>query len=162
MITINKLQVFEEKGRPGISVRELILEEGRGILGDRHADGGEKQISILPADIRRWMEATPEKGLCFRRYKENLSLEIPEEIRLKPGDRLVWNREPDSNREDSAGKLQTAEITITDLSKKCFPECPLFSEKKPCRLAGRGVYGKVTGSGRIGIEEVPVWIRTAD
>ena len=127
---IRALAVFTQKGQPG---RFL---EGKGIEGDRFADGGPRQVSLMDAEVRAWMDVQEEKGLCFARYKENLLVEGLARMELGEG------------RELSAG---TARLQVTDSGKRCFPECPLLRQGKKCRLSGGICYACVTGTGEAAV-----------
>ncbi|MCL2517788.1 MAG: hypothetical protein FWF15_04415 [Oscillospiraceae bacterium] len=123
------LTLFQKKNEPGISVAELNLLEGFGIEGDFHW-GGEKQVTLLSAETRRWLDSQTEQGLCFKRFKENILIE---DLEIKPCDRLI---------------IGNAVLRISNLTKPCFDECPLVS---PCRLSGRAVFAVVEKSGTVRI-----------
>lgn len=123
---------FTEKGKPGEPVEEAHFVKGLGMEGDRHADGGSRQLTLLSGEIREWMDAQKVPGLCFRRYKANLVTEGLNPEDLKPGMRL---------------KLGTAVLEVEESSKECFPECVLHQSGTRCRLSSGGVYLKVAESG---------------
>jgi len=99
---------------------EIKLLKGIGIEGDFH-QGGEKQISLLSSEIRRWMETQTEKGLCFRRFRENILIEGLPLDELENGDLLT---------------VGNAVLRVSKQSKHCYAECELFSKGAPCRLSG--------------------------
>ena len=131
---VSYIQIFSEKGRPGEQKEIIILEEGMGILGDRHADGGERQISILLSEVREWMGRQSEPGLCFRRYKENIRISG-----MMPG---VF-------QEGAHLQIGESELEITGFGKRCFPECKYVSQGKDCVLLHGAFYARVVRSGRI-------------
>lgn len=131
---VSCVQIFVEKGRPGEKRETVTLQEGAGILGDRHADGGDRQISILLSEVRDWMEAQPVPGLCFARYKENIR---------------ISGLTPEMFREGVHFKIGDAELEITGFSKRCFPECQYVSEEKECVLLHGAFYARVVKSGKI-------------
>ena len=63
---------FTEKGRPGEEIPEAVFIENKGMEGDRFADGGERQVTLLPAETAAWMAEQETPVLCFRRYKSNV------------------------------------------------------------------------------------------
>jgi MOSC domain-containing protein YiiM len=105
--------------------------------GDYHADGGgggERQISLCPEEARQWMAAQTRQGLCFRRFRENITTSGIRMEDLKPGTRL------------NAGE---AVLEITEESKHCHDECALFTEGVPCKLSGQSCFAKVIAGGMI-------------
>ena len=129
---ISGLFRFTEKGKPGEPVTEAHFVKGLGMEGDRHADGGSRQLTLLSGEIREWMDAQEVPGLCFRRYKANLVTEGLNPEDLKPGTRL---------------QLGTAVLEVEESSKECFPECALHQSGTRCRLSSGGVYLRVVESG---------------
>ena len=73
---ISGLWRFTEKGRPGEEIPEAVFIENKGMEGDRFADGGERQVTLLPAETVAWMAEQETPGLCFRRYKANVQLSL--------------------------------------------------------------------------------------
>lgn len=132
---ITALYRYPEKKSPYIEEQTLILKKDRGIQGDCHADGGERQISLLTVAEKNWMEAQEEKGFCFKKYKPNLLLEDVCLQECKPGDRL---------------KCGEAEIELTGRMKSCYPElCKLASSDAACILAGSVRFARVIKEGII-------------
>ena len=132
--TIIKLIRYTAKGLPGEALQSVRLLEGLGMEGDFHAQGGERQLSLLCLEQRQWMDEQAEPGLCFKRYKENILLDgLPPAI-LVPGIRL---------------KAGEALLEISDAGKHCFEECPLFSTGRHCVLANRKLFAKVARGGLV-------------
>ena len=132
--TVRALYVFRERGRPGEPVKQARFRKEQGMEGDRHADGGSRQLTLLAGEARDWMQAQPQPGLCFRRYKANLETEGLDTSQLHPGMTL------------QAG---TAVLRVSEADKECFPECPLFQAGAACRLAQGAVFLTVEESGII-------------
>jgi len=109
----------------------MTLEKGIGIKGDYHS-GTDRQISMLSAEVREWMDACPVKGLCFRRFCENILLEGELPSDWKSGHLLT------------SGEVV---LRVNKTEKKCYSECALFSSGKPCRLSTGATYAKVEQSG---------------
>jgi len=109
----------------------MKLIGGRGIEGDFHC-GKERQVSLLLAGARRWMEAQSEKGLCFGRFRENIRIEgLPAEA-LSDGSTILIG--------DTALKLLPG-------GKHCFPQCRFFAEDAPCPLLGAAAFAVVSQGG---------------
>jgi MOSC domain-containing protein YiiM len=133
---ICSLTRYGKKGAPGESLARMTLIKDAGIDGDFHA-GGQNQISLLAAETRCWMDALPEKGLCFNRFKENMLVEGLGE--LKVGGLL------------SAGE---AVLRITGAKDRCYDECGLFSKGGPCRLSGGAFFASVEEGGTVEIGDL--------
>jgi cyclic pyranopterin phosphate synthase len=129
------------KGAPGEALTRMTLIKNVGIDGDFH-EGGQKQISILSAETRRWMDASPEKGLCFKRFKENILVEGLRELKVAS---LL-----------SCGK---AVLRITGAKDRCYDECGLFSKGAPCRLSEGAFFASVEQGGAIQIGDLLFCIR---
>jgi len=129
------LTLYNKKGEPGTPLPELKLLDGIGVEGDFH-QGGDKQVSLLLAEVRRWMEAQTKKGLCFERFRENVLIEgLPLE-NLENGSLL---------------SLGDAVLRVSIGKKHCYEECGLFSRGAPCRLSGSAVFAVVERGGIIRI-----------
>jgi MOSC domain-containing protein YiiM len=132
--TLAALIRYPEKGAPGIPLDQALLLEGRGLEGDCHASGGDRQLSILPVEARLWMAAREAPGLCFSRFRENLSLRgIPPEL-LLPGTRL------------RAGETV---LEISARHTRCEGGCLLFSLPGGCPLRGQKFFAQVIRGGLV-------------
>ena len=143
---------YPQKDEPGVSLSEMIFLEGIGIQGDFH-QGNERQVSLLSADARRWMEAQTLKGLCFERFRENMLVD----------GRIEGASETSFEALESGTLLSagSAVLRIGAQSKRCHTECDLFSSNSPCRLSGCVRFADVAQSGIARIGEA-VSIRSLD
>ena len=135
------LMRYPEKKAPAVSENNLILKQDFGIEGDHHADGGERQISLLTVAEKEWMQAQKVKGFCFKKYKENILLEGIDLSNCKQGDLL---------------KCEEVVLELTSSIKSCHPElCSLVNEGK-CILAGSSRFAKAKISGviRVGMPAI--------
>jgi len=130
---VTALTVYAAKGEAGKPQTAIRLEKDCGVEGDFH-QGGDKQVSLLSAEARPWMEAQSLRGLCFDRYKENILIEGLSEENLKSGDLF------------SAGK---AILRVSGAGKECFQECPLYSRGSRCLLAEGALFANVEESGYV-------------
>jgi MOSC domain-containing protein YiiM len=134
---VQQLWLYSAKGVPGTTVPEARFIAGRGMEGDYHAGGpinGTRQISLFSEEARQWMAAQTDQGLCFRRFRENITTNGIRMEDLKPGTRL---------------RTGEAVLEITEESKHCHEECALFTGRTPCRLSGQSCFAKVIESGMI-------------
>ena len=133
-----RLRVYQAKGDKGSSVERVDLEQGVGLIGDFHANAeglatkNDRQISLFSLENREWIDNAPEKGLCFHRFKENITTQGLALENLKAGARL---------------KAGTALLEISGESKRCHEECVFLVKGETCRLSGQNLFAKVVESG---------------
>jgi len=120
----------------------MILLEGLGVEGDFHRNG-EKQVSLLSAEVNRWMETQTVKGLCFRRFQSNILVE-------EAANGLALE-EMRSGMFLSAGN---AVLRVSTHHKKCFSECDFLADGKPCRLSACVCFANVVCSGVVRIGDL--------
>ena len=124
---------YPEKKMPAVYEDELMVKANHGIVGDHHADGGDRQISLLTSEEKTWMEAQEIKGFCFKKYKENILLDKISIKNCRKGDRLICG---------------DVELEFTESIKSCHPElCKLASLHQECILAGSARFAKVKKEG---------------
>ena len=135
-----RLTRYAAKGVPGEALQNARLLVGLGMEGDFHAKddagtpAGERQLSLLSQEERRWMDSQAKPGLCFGRYKENILFDADLSPVLVPGTRLA---------------VGEAVLEISDSGKHCFAQCPLFDQEQACILAGRSLFAKVIRGGLV-------------
>jgi cyclic pyranopterin phosphate synthase len=127
---IIRLTRFPEKNIPGEHLKSALLLENKGMEGDYHANGGQRQISLLSLKDRQWMDAQTEKGLCFTEYRENILFNS--QVFLQPGIRF---------------NIGEAIIETSGGSKHYFEHCPFIRKGKHCVLAGQYLFAKVIKGG---------------
>ena len=128
------LMRYPEKKAPAVMEDKLTLKQDFGIEGDHHADGGERQISLLTVAEKEWMQSQEVKGFCFKKYKENILLDGISLFDCKQGDLL---------------KCEEVVLELTSSIKSCHPElCSLVNEGK-CILAGSSRFAKVKCGGSL-------------
>ena len=130
---VERIRIFPAKGAAGLELAEARLVENSGLEGDFHADGGDRQLSLLFAESRE-VAGLEGEGLCLKRFKENLCIRGLVSPDVKPGTRL------------SAGD---AVLEITCEFKHCHEECTLYKKGKHCPLSGLNLFARVVKSGII-------------
>jgi MOSC domain-containing protein YiiM len=139
---IEKIMAYSGKGDTGRELAEARLIENMGLEGDCHAKGGDRQITLAPAETLRQLNNFPAnghsvnglkvRGLCSSRFKANISISGFND--MSAGQRL------------EAGE---AILEITGETKRCYEDCPLHKEGKTCVLAGKNLFARVLKSGII-------------
>ena len=131
---IKMLWRYPEKKAPAIQEKELILKEGFGIEGDHHADGGDRQISLLTVAEKEWLSQQEIKGFCFKKYRENILLENLELGSCRKGDLLMCG---------------DVVLEFTESIKSCHPKLCKLAEEGTCILAGSSRFARVKKGGTI-------------
>lgn len=130
-----QLTSYNEKGTKGNQLEEATLLKDQGMLGDCHAIGGERQLTLISKKAKDWMKSSETKGLCFSKFHENLVL-----------DEISFDALPMTTR------LMIGEV-ILELSavrKKCYPEiCRLAQKGEECLLMQEVRFAKVIHGGEI-------------
>jgi len=105
------------------------------MLGDIHAQGGDRQITLQDLNLKDWILKQEQRGLCFDRFKENIIIAGLDFEELKPGSKL------------SVGRVK---LQITNWKKKCYSkECTIFESVNPCPFPKGCLFTTVLCSGPI-------------
>jgi MOSC domain-containing protein YiiM len=123
----------EKKGTKKEAVKEGLLEEGFGLIGDAHADCcTHRQVSLLAIESINKM-----RSLGFDvgpgDFAENLTCEGVELVSLPVGTRL------------SIGKEVILEVT--QVGKECHIGCTIYRQIGKCIMPKEGVFAKVIQGG---------------
>jgi len=110
-----------------------------GIEGDYHR-GGDRQVSLLSAEVRQWVDAQAQEGLCFRRFRENMLI-----------DGSIDGMALDQIESGMLLSVGSAVLRVSGRGKRCFDECALFAKGIPCRLSQCACFAAVTQSGIVRI-----------
>ena len=136
---VEKIKIFFEKGVPPETPQKAECAADLGLVGDRYAKGGEKQLTAIDAQCAEWMEKQQTKGLCFARFKANIEFENMDLSQLKQGDVLVCG---------------SAELEVSGTEKECFEQCARVQQGMDCMLKKHAKYLRVKQSGTIAVNDV--------
>ncbi|MBE6894406.1 MAG: hypothetical protein E7483_02195 [Ruminococcaceae bacterium] len=136
---LKKIKIFSQKGQPPQIVQKADCIVDLGLQGDRFAKGGEKQITVIDAVCEEWMKNQSLKGLCFEKFKANLTLENIDVSTLKSGQTLDF------------GKVC---LVVSDAEKECFEQCERVQKCMECMLRTNAKYFKVSKGGTICVNDV--------
>lgn len=119
------------KGEAGISVDEQSVTVESGLTGDYH---GDNSLTVWSKEARDLLTEQGFDGICFQRFKENLSLSGMDLSQLKVGT-----------------KLRIGDVLLEVASKKkCHPDvCPLTKGRADCPLKKQSLYVKVKKPGTL-------------
>ena len=125
----------ERKGTKKEAVKEGIVEEGFGLLGDAHADGGtHRQLSLLAIES---IDEMRNRGFDIGPgdFAENLSCEGVELASLPIGTRLAVGEE--------------VVLEVTQIGKECHSGCAIYRQIGKCIMPREGVFAKVIHGGPV-------------
>jgi len=132
---VEQLTSYSEKGRSGKLFEEATLINNLGMLGDFHAVGGERQLTLISSIAKEWMNLSETKGLCFSKFHENMVIKELSFEALQDNARL---------------KIGEAMLEISQVRKKCYPElCKLARNGAECLLMKEVRFAKVINGGKI-------------
>lgn len=126
---VTGLFIYHDAHSSGKCVTRVEVVKGEGICGDRHADGGERQISLRDAGLKG------EQGICFHKFKANIQIEGIDFTELSPGIVLT---------------IGSAKLKITSCRKRCYQEeCMIYKNAKDCPVTTGCLFATVLQSGTI-------------
>ena len=136
MAKVVAVNISEKKGEIKHSVPIVQLVEDFGIVGDAHAGGGIRQISLLGVESIAKMEAMGVSGLCSGKFAENFTteglvlFELPVGTKLKIGETLH---------------------EVTQIGKKCHANegCEVARLVGFCIMPKEGIFTKVVKGGAV-------------
>lgn len=131
---LDSIYIKRKKDTPRYLVSKAILKKDLGIVGDLYSRGGDRQVAILSTESKRAIKDMESKGICSERFHENLTIKALDIKSLKIGSRIKIG-----------GSIQE----VSELGKKCFPECRLVKNKKYCPLKTDLIFTKVLKGGEI-------------
>lgn len=136
------INIQRDEKSPFESVDKCDLRPGEGIVQDCHSGTGEREISVVSAQVPSLMKEMEYRGLCMRRFFANLVIEG------------FAAAQPDT---DDILSIGSAKIQISRAKKRCFAECSLVQEKADCPLKKGCAFAFVVQEGKITVgEEVSV------
>ena len=128
---------YPEKGGPGENLSEMSFVGGAGVEGDCYQGGGERQVSLLTAEARKWVAAQVEPGLCFGRFRENVLIEGAWPEGMASGGTIILGDD--------------VVLRVAEAGKRCFSQCGLFAGGKHCLLKECAVFAAVAQGGAVKI-----------
>lgn len=132
--TIKAISISEKRGTQKTNVLEAELKTDFGIIGDAHAAGWHRQVSLLALESIDKMVA---KGATVSpgNFAENITTEGIDLISLEIGSKLKIGRD--------------AELEITQFGKECHSRCEIYQQVGDCIMPREGIFAKVTKPGAI-------------
>ena len=132
------INISEKTGEQKKPVENAALKEKFGIVGDAHAGGWHRQVSLLAdEDIDSMRAKTDGITLHPGDFAENLTTKGIPLDKLPLGTRIY---------------IGDAELEITQIGKECHHGCAIYQAVGDCVMPRRGVFAKVITGGDISCE----------
>lgn len=131
---ITAVSISKAKGMKKSNVKSARIKKDFGIIGDAHAVGGGRQVSLLAAESIEKMRA---KGLKVSPgdFAENITTQGINLLKLKIGDRLKAGKE--------------AFLEISQIGKVCHTRCNIYYQAGDCVMPREGIFARVLRGGVI-------------
>ncbi len=131
--TIAAISLSGKKGERKKPVVSAQLRENHGIIGDAHAGGGKRQVSLLAEESIRKMRSM---GLDVRHgdFAENITTRDMELSALPIGTRLA---------------VGEAVLRVTEIGKECHNRCAIYILAGDCVMPREGIFAVVLRGGTV-------------
>ena len=123
----------KDKGTPKEDVKEGLLKEEFGLVGDAHADCcTHRQVSLLAVESINRMRSNGF-NVGPGDFAENLTTQEVDLVSLPVGTRL------------SVG--QRVILEVTQIGKQCHTKCAIYRQIGRCVMPKKGIFAKVVQGG---------------
>ncbi len=126
------VSVSDRKGVMKHNVPAALLQVDHGLMGDAHAEGGHRQVSLLAQESIDKMVALGAK-VSPGDFAENLTVQGVSVMHLPVGTRLKVGPE--------------AEIIVTQIGKACHKGCAIREQVGDCVMPREGIFARVLKEG---------------
>ena len=135
MAKIIAVCVSEKKGEKKKTIKEGVLKEEYGLIGDAHADSSwHRQVSMLSQSSVDKMQALGV-DVGPGDFAENLTIEGMDLFSLPIGTRF------------SVG--QDIILEMTQIGKECHDHCAIYQQVGTCIMPTEGIFTRVIKGGRV-------------
>ncbi len=128
------VSLSRKKGEKKVNQRSAVLQEGHGMVGDAHADGTHRQLSLLAVES---IQAMRNLGVDVHPgdFAENLTTEgvclhtLPLGTRFRIGDSI--------------------ELELTQIGKECHSGCAIAKQVGKCVMPKEGIFCRILRGGEV-------------
>lgn len=131
---LEKIQYSTAKEGGVIEVMEVKVHPALGIAEDYHSTQGDAKLTIWETETRKKLEKEGFEGLCFRRFKEHLSISGLDLSSLEVGSSL---------------RIDKVDFRVVQKGKGCHPECRVKLSGVTCPLGIGILYAEAINEGVI-------------
>lgn len=136
---IKAISLSKEKGTKKYNVKEAVMKENYGILGDAHAGPWHRQVSLLSGEAIDEFKNKGNIDVKAGDFAENLTLEGIDFSLLEIGTRLKIS--------------QDIILEVSQIGKDCKTPCHIYKTVGDCIMPKKGVFTRVIKGGRIKLED---------
>jgi MOSC domain-containing protein YiiM len=130
--SVESIHFAPARREPRTQAQSVRVLPDWGIEGDAYGGPGERQVLLFWAESRSVVDTEVEPGLCYPKFRENLTIKGLDPGTLKPGERL---------------KVGTSMLRVTSVNKRCYPECGL--PRNQCAIRAHLAFCEVVQEGEI-------------
>ncbi|MCK4237388.1 MAG: MOSC domain-containing protein [Candidatus Krumholzibacteria bacterium] len=130
---IVSLNISQRKGEPKKPVKQIMLKENYGIVGDAHAGKWHRQVSFLAVEDVEYMQEKLE-SIRPGDFAENITTRGIDLPSLPVGTRLF---------------IGGVELEVTQIGKTCHKGCLILEQTGECIMPRRGIFARVIEGGVI-------------
>ena len=131
--TIAAVNLSGKKGERKRPMESALLREDHGIVGDAHAGGGQRQVSLLAEEsIRKMRETGLDVGPGD--LAENITTQGVELSALPVGTLLA---------------VGEAVLRVTQIGKECHSRCAIYLQAGDCVMPREGIFAIVLRGGTV-------------
>lgn len=132
---VSNIFLCQVKKQPRVEIDSGNFLKDFGLEGDAYSETGiEKQVPVFFEEGRTSLESEPFPGLCFPRFLET--------IRIR-------GIKADSFKTDDIIRIGEAVLQVSEIRKKCYPECKIIQDNRKCALSRDVRFCKVLNTGKI-------------
>jgi MOSC domain-containing protein YiiM len=131
--TIAAVNLSGKKGERKRPMESALLRENHGIVGDAHAGGGKRQVSLLAEESIQKMRET---GLVVGPgdFAENITTQGVELFALPVGTLLA---------------VGETVLRVTQIGKECHSRCAIYLQAGDCVMPREGIFAIVLRGGTV-------------
>lgn len=128
------IYIQDKETRSNMLIEEGYFQEDKGLVGDIGSHKEHRQVSFFTSEGWGEILSSSSNGLCIKKFHENIRIRNLKLNDIKTGSLI---------------KVGRAIFQITEIGKRCFPECAMVKEGITCPLSTQVMFAKVTKSGSV-------------
>ncbi|MBZ2174729.1 MOSC domain-containing protein [Schnuerera sp. xch1] len=128
----------DKKGGPNRLIEQGYFKKDKGLVCDIHFGHSRRQVSLFTVEGKKEIQSLDTKGLCTERFHENIRVKDLDLDKLKVGVMI---------------KIGETIHEVTEIGKRCFPECEIIKRGNTCSLSKQVFFTRVIKDGQVNIHD---------
>ena len=126
------VSLSQKKGEKKVNQEQVVLQENWGVVGDAHADGSHRQLSLLAIESIRAMQ---QMGCLVKPgdFAENITTEGVVLHTLPIGTHFLIG--------------ENIELELTQIGKQCHSGCAIAKQVGSCVMPKEGIFCRILRGG---------------